>query len=268
MHIKIRKYGKKPYSAALIHGGPGAAGEMRAVAQHLSGRHNILEPIQNAASVENQIEELRETIERYASIPVTLAGYSWGAWLIIMVAARFPAMIQKLILISSAPFEEKYVHRLHETRLARLNHHDRVLFHSILSDLDTNKYTNKELLLSTLGELSSKADSFDAVEYQPEEKQGLTFRGDIYQHVWQEASAMRKNGSLLKIASQIKCPVVAIHGDHDPHPADGVQIPLTAVIQDFRFILMKHCGHKPWIERQARDDFFQILSTELEPQTR
>jgi len=58
-------------------------------------------------------------------------------------------------------------------------------------------------------------------------------------------------------------PVIAIHGDFDPHPAEGVEKPLAAVLNDFRFILLKDCGHTPWIERQARDVFYEALEREL-----
>jgi pimeloyl-ACP methyl ester carboxylesterase len=57
--------------------------------------------------------------------------------------------------------------------------------------------------------------------------------------------------------------VVAIHGDYDPHPAEGVQGPLSAILRRFRLILLKNCGHKPWIERQARDEFYRVLKEEL-----
>jgi pimeloyl-ACP methyl ester carboxylesterase len=57
--------------------------------------------------------------------------------------------------------------------------------------------------------------------------------------------------------------VIAIHGDYDPHPAEGVQEPLAATLQSFRFILLKNCGHMPWIERQARTEFYAILKKEL-----
>jgi hypothetical protein len=42
-----------------------------------------------------------------------------------------------------------------------------------------------------------------------------------------------------------------------------VREPLAAVFKDFRFVLLKHCGHAPWIERRARDDFFRVLRNEL-----
>jgi hypothetical protein len=38
---------------------------------------------------------------------------------------------------------------------------------------------------------------------------------------------------------------------------------LSNVLKDFRFILLKKCGHKPWIERHARVEFYKILQEEL-----
>ena len=66
----------------------------------------------------------------------------------------------------------------------------------------------------------------------------------------------------MKLGEKIKCPVVAIHGDYDPHPAEGVKKPLLKVVKNFRFILLKNCGHKPWIEQKAKDEFYIILKKE------
>jgi pimeloyl-ACP methyl ester carboxylesterase len=57
--------------------------------------------------------------------------------------------------------------------------------------------------------------------------------------------------------------VTAIHGDYDPHPADGVRIPLEARLPDFRLILLRHCGHTPWRERQAKTEFYRLLRLEI-----
>jgi len=56
---------------------------------------------------------------------------------------------------------------------------------------------------------------------------------------------------------------VAIHGDYDSHPAEGVRDTLNDVLADFEFILLKRCGHMPWLEREARDEFFRLLSEQL-----
>ena len=81
--------------------------------------------------------------------------------------------------------------------------------------------------------------------------------------MWKDAAELRSSGKLLELGKQIECPVVAIHGDYDPHPTEGVWKPLSAVLNSFRFILLENCGHMPWIERQARDKFYKILKEEL-----
>ena len=45
-----RAYGKAPYTVVLVHGGPGAAGEMTPVAKRLSNNRGILEPFQTSTS--------------------------------------------------------------------------------------------------------------------------------------------------------------------------------------------------------------------------
>jgi hypothetical protein len=35
------------------------------------------------------------------------------------------------------------------------------------------------------------------------------------------------------------------------------------VLPDFHLILLEQCGHKPWIERQAKETFYDILQGEL-----
>jgi pimeloyl-ACP methyl ester carboxylesterase len=74
---------------------------------------------------------------------------------------------------------------------------------------------------------------------------------------------LRRNGTLVALGKQIQCPVVAIHGDYDPHPPEGIKKPLSAVLKNFRFILLKNCGHLPWIEKEAKDKFYGILKEEL-----
>jgi pimeloyl-ACP methyl ester carboxylesterase len=79
---------------------------MAPVARRLSRNHGVLEPLQTARSVEGQIEELREALSRHSQLPAVLIGHSWGAWLSLLTAARYPEMCAKLILLSSPPFAE------------------------------------------------------------------------------------------------------------------------------------------------------------------
>ncbi|MBE0481852.1 MAG: alpha/beta hydrolase, partial [Dehalococcoidia bacterium] len=39
---------------------------------------------------------------------------------------------------------------------------------------------------------------------------------------------------------------------------------LSRVLEDFRFVLLAKCGHRPWVERGAADAFYRILEAEVQ----
>jgi pimeloyl-ACP methyl ester carboxylesterase len=223
-----------------------------------------LEPIQTAESLEGQVDELRAILEEKAAVPVILIGYSWGAWLSFIVTAQYQALAKKLILIGSGPFEEKYVSGLHDARSNRLNLEGRIEFEAIFKALGEPINQDKTTLFDRLGNLVTKADTYDPIPVETDETSLVDRNGDIYQSVWGAAAELRRSGELLALGKSIQCPVIAIHGDYDPHPAEGVQKPLSSVLRDFRFVLLEKCGHTPWLERQARESFYHILKEEIE----
>jgi len=285
----LRKYGKAPFSVVVVHGGPGAAGEMKPVTLELSKTCGVLEPLQTATSINGQIKELKNTLNKHAKLPVTLIGHSWGAWLSFIFTAKNPAFVKKLILVSSGPFEEKFTARIQETRLKRLNKKDREEVSAIAEILNNPTTKDKNKALARYGTLLSKVDSFDPVK---EKSEIIECNAKIFQKVWKEAVKLRKSGNLLEFGKYIQCPVIAIHGDYDPHPAEGIQKPLSHILKNFRFIpllltqrkrlaskerystkthiskeagfiLLKNCEHTPWLEHKARDKFFRILKSEI-----
>jgi pimeloyl-ACP methyl ester carboxylesterase len=262
----LRKYGSAPFRVAVIHGGPGAAGELEPVARRLGEKRGVLEPLQTAKSLDGQVEELREILEQKGEIPVILIGHSWGAWLSYIVAARYPSIIKKLILIGSGPFEEKYFKDITENRFKRLTTNERDEYKLIISLLDNLGTNGKDVSLTRLGELAAKADSYEPVVATPKRTLALNLAvspGEIYAGVWPEVANLRKTGQLLALAAQIKCPVLAIHGDCDPSPPEGIEQPLSAALKNFGFILLEKCGHDPWREKYAAEKFYEILENEL-----
>ncbi|MBM3166629.1 MAG: alpha/beta hydrolase [Chloroflexi bacterium] len=256
----LRMHGRKPFNIAVVHGGPGARGEMYPVAREISLGIGVLEPLQTANSVEGQVEELRNILENYGNPPLILIGFSWGAWLSYILTAYHPLLVKKLILISSGPFEEKYATKIMETRLSHLSEAEKKEVLSLSSALNSNRLDDKSF--ARFGELMGKADSFAPLPQEPAVSEGGP-DADIFQKVWTQASKLRSTGELLKLGVKIRCPVVAIHGDHDPHPAEGIKGPLSRVLKNFRFILLKQCGHHPWLELNARDDFYRALKKEI-----
>ena len=259
----LRIYGKAPFNVAVIHGGPGAAGEMAPVARELASAWGVLEPLQTATSLGGQIEELKTVLKKNGDLPLVLIGFSWGAWLSFILASSYPAIVKKLVLIGSGPYEERYAAGITQTRLSRLSREGRAKAKSLIEILDSLTAKNRNEAFARLGALLSRADTYDPIMDAADDPEVVDYRADIFQNVWREAAELRRSGKLLELGKNIKCPVVAIHGDYDPHPAEGVQKPLSATLKSFRFVLLKNCGHKPWIERQARDKFYDILKAEL-----
>lgn len=251
----IRKYGLEPFQAVLLHGGPGAIGELNCVAKELSKNFGVLELLQTQKSVIGQINEVFNQLISISREPKIIVGYSWGAWLGFLFSSRYPKFVKKLILISAGSFIKKYNQDFMITRLGRLDDNQRFEANLILEQFANNDYSD----LQRFGELMTIADSF-AYEKGADNCQ---INIEIFNLVWSEASALRDNGSLFKEADNIKCPVTAIHGDYDTHPVDGVEKPLKEKIDNFKMIVLKNCGHKMWKEKFARDEFYKILTNEI-----
>ena len=262
----VIKHGTPPYRIALLHGGPGAAGEMRPVAQRLSRHFGILECIQTQNTITALIEELHGQLAAStllatggnAARPVTLVGFSWGAWLAFIFASRYPLLVGKLILISAGSFVTQYNCDLMGTRLMRLSPQERAEAERLIVKLDTNAADSGTLF--RFGELMTIADAYD---YQPVPNKSVTLNAQQYQSIWPEAARMRDTGELLRRARNIHCPVVAIHGTHDPHPLAGVKEPLSIELKDFRMHCLDKCGHTPWTEKHASNEFYKLLENEF-----
>lgn len=259
---RLRTYGRPPFGVAVLHGGPGAPGGMAPVARELASAAGVLEPLQTAASLEGQVAELTAVLERHATLPATVIGWSWGAWLGFILAARQPSLLNQLVLVGSGPFEERYAEAIMATRLARLSGAERLEVQALQQILEDPAGGDRDSALAQLGKLLARADSYDPLALDPVP---LKCQYDVYQRVWQDARELRRSGKLLELGKQIRCPVVAIHGDYDPHPAEGVLAPLSLTLSDFTFVLLDRCGHEPWIERHARDRFYATLGRLLGP---
>ena len=258
--INLRKYGNKPFNVAVIHGGPGAPGEMAPVARELTPVNGVLEPLQKALTIEGQVSELKAILVAHGTLPITLIGFSWGSLLSFIFTAQNPTLVKKLILVSSGVYEDKYAANITATRLIRLTDAERERVLSLMEVLDNPSIKDKNTPFARLGELIFKADSYDPL---PNESEILEHQYKLYQNVWGQALELRKSGELLRMGRKISCPVLAIHGDYDPHPFSGVSDPLSRTLKDFRFILLPKCGHYPWLERDAKDRFYRTLKKEI-----
>ena len=258
----LRFHGIAPYRVVAIHGGPGAAGEMAPVARRLSRECGVREPLQTARSIAGQIEELRGALSEHSQTRAVLIGYSWGAWLSLLTAARHPELCGKLILVSCPPFAAPAAAELRARRFDRLDDAEKAAFEAALASLADPAAPDQDDSLATLGRLAAKADAYSPVD-ELNEPAEIWIDAGIYRAVWNEASAMRRSGELLRQVRMVRCPVVAVHGDADSTPVEAVAEPLSAALTKFRMVVLTRCGHTPWLERYAQDEFCRTLLDEV-----
>lgn len=165
---QLKKYGNAPFNIAIIHGGPGAPGEMAPVARELSKNHGVLEPFQTKNSIDGQVKELGEILEQNKTSPIKLVGWSWGAWLSYIFTAKYPEWVEKLILVSSGPFEENYAKQVAETRLRRLNKKAKAQLRILENSLNDPGIKNKDAIFAQFGKLFNKTDSYNPINNKSE----------------------------------------------------------------------------------------------------
>lgn len=258
----VRFHGAPPYRAAIVHGGPGAAGSCEVFARTLSHRceMGVLEPLQSEYGLSGLLQELKEQL-RDAANPCYLIGHSFGAWLAALYAAEHPQQICGLVLVGSGPFEDREVGRIQETRCKRLAQAG-PLFIALDQALSNGCLTHAEqdLALRLMGMLAERSDDFDRLHDAETAPHFMPPSGQQYEAIWREAAALRTSGGLSKALSKIRCPVLVLHGKEDPHPVEGVLRPLKEKGADVTACILSQCGHSPFLERNAADAFYDQLS--------
>ncbi len=249
--ITTRRYGKAPYHVAVIHGGPGAAGDMAPVARQLSKKFGVAEPLQTQASVMGQVEELKNQLAEFDA-PFVLLGHSWGAWLSLLFAKTYLEMVRHVILVGCPPFTEAEAEAIMENRLRRLSSPD---IQEVRNLLEKSTLTDAEL--SAFGAMMEKADTYERLKNAPD---SVKADADIATAVWQEAKKMREEGEWERILGAVKCPITAIHGRQDPHPYRAVWRALEDSGVSFETALIDRCGHSPWKEAKKMSEFYKLLA--------
>ena len=259
----IRNYGKAPYQVVVVHGGPGGLGAAAGIARGLEKEFGVVEPIQSKYSIEELIEELKEQIEEACSSPVILIGHSWGAWLVGLTAERYPELVSKVILVGSGPLTKEYAPFIGERRKANMSVEEQQEFEELIKLLEEPETEEKNRKLSRLGELVNQADYYEKLNLQTEQEDSLPSDGTMYSSIWPEAAQLRETGELLQHFQKLRCPVIVIQGEKDPHPLEGILEPLKNTDVIHHHYLLDKCGHTPWKEKYAADRFFQLLANEL-----
>jgi pimeloyl-ACP methyl ester carboxylesterase len=258
-----RRYGTPPRRIVVVHGGPGAPGMVAPLARALAADGTgVLEPLQAAASVDGQVAELAASLQAEGAGPYAVVGSSWGAMLAVLTAQQHPDLVERLVLVGSAPFDAAGGRTTAETRRARMDEPLRAevdRLEALLAGPDPRQATDA---FARLADLLLTVDHLDPIVGTAEV---VAHQLDVFTAVWGEVERRRAAGTLLDPTRRLHGPVLVLHGDHDPHPLDGVVGPLRAITDGLRVEVLVRCGHLPWLERDARETFLTRLRAALRP---
>ena len=80
-----------------------------------------------------------------------------------------------------------------------------------------------------------------------------------HKETWDDMLRLQADGTYPAAFSAIRSPVLMLHGSYDPHPGLMIRDSLLPYIPHMEYHEWVKCGHRPWIERYVRNDFFKIL---------
>lgn len=226
-----REYGTPPYNVIVLHGGPGAPGCAAGLCRILGEETGVLEHLQKSRTIDGLMDEILYLIKKYTLSQIILVGHSFGAWLALLFAEKYPLLVSRTLIIGCGPLKSTYLPEIIRTRNERAKQG--------LSDTDNYQ--------------SLPESSMDMLYFDEEQHKALMA----------EIFSLRESGELLDRILHVTCPVTAFHGKYDPHPIRGLREPLEGKLPNFRLIILEKCGHNPWKEKYAREEFLKLIRNEL-----
>jgi len=262
--IQVRFYGKSGPWVVLVHGGPGAPGEMAPLAHYLRDHFRVMEPLQRVSgsvplTVARHVSDLYDVLrDPGQQEPVRLVGFSWGAMLALTYAARYPVDIDRLVLIGCGTFD-KNSRQAYETRMAQRTEADTErIIRNLRMQLSVEKDRHqRNKLFAALGAVLTRIQSFDPLAST---SAGLECDEAGFSETWEDALSLQERGVQPAEFKAIQAPVTMIHGQDDPHPGSLIFESLAPFIGNIQYRELPRCGHTPWLERQAKEKFYSLLA--------
>ena len=256
--LVVREYGSGAETMVAIHGGPAAAGDLEPLARRLGERWRVLEPYQRGSgggllTVAVHVQDLHDLIrERCGEQPPVLIGHSWGAMLALAYAAAHPDTSRALVLVGCGTFSVAARAEFEARLEARLTPADR----AALAKIDEMK-TDADRRLGALGRLMTRVYGHDIDEPANEPE---AIDAQAHRQTWHDMIRLQREGVYPAAFRAITCPVLMLHGDADPHPGPRTRDDIRPYVPQLEYRELARCGHSPWLERQARDEFFAVIS--------
>ena len=261
------------YPVVFLHGGPTFYGYMHTL-NHFFSPHPVIDfpqpgtkenPVVNA-DLNHHFDEILAQLESYPNQRVGIVGHSWGANLACLFASRFPARVQFVIAIGTAPFTLTIEQRLQHNINTRLSETERKLLHEIDAKIHRCVQEGRDKDIVKLFQQKSKIIQRTYVVHPNSSTliPDVSFSIDGFQQSKQALWNLIENKKIPTILNGIKSPVYAIHGQEDVIPCHQTLLFLSKYISHFSSYILPNTGHFPWLEPQSKPQFTEVIQKILQ----
>ena len=253
----VREYGRGVESVIALHGGPAAAGDVAPLARELGQQRHVIEPFQRGSgrrplTVAVHVQDLDDVIrERCGGHRPVLVGHSWGAMLALAHAAEHPTTSAGLILIGCGTFSEAARAEFAARLDVRLTDTDR----AELANLRRTE-ADADRRLAAEGRVLSRVYGYDI---EDESEEVIAVDTVAHDQTWADMMRLQGEGVYPAAFAAIRVPVLMLHGEQDPHPGRLISEDLRRYVPHLEYRELPKCGHSPWVERHAKQAFFETL---------
>lgn len=256
----VRSYGATGAWLTLLHGGPGAPGHLAPVARALADAFRILEPFERRSggpplTVALHVSDVEATIRRHAGTePTALLGFSSGAVTALAFAAAHAGRVSQVILVAAATMDPRSREEFRAALDARLNAAARRELYRASTVADSDER------LRIQRDATAPAYFVDPFSTETEE---VWYDGAGHDQTWSDVVRLQATGRHPADFATIRVPVLMIHGAQDPHPGAAIRAALAPYLPQLEYHELQRCGHYPWLERAARDEFLATIRARL-----
>jgi pimeloyl-ACP methyl ester carboxylesterase len=232
----------------------------------LADRFRVLEPFQRrstaggpALTVAQHVADLHDVVASCAR--PALVGHSWGAMLVLAYAAAHPDSAGPLVLVGCGTFDTTARARLAQIIAERTTD-------DVKRQLDrlADEVADPAARMAAMGRIMGRLYAFDPIENDERAAdrseaaaEQLPFDAAGHEQTWQDMLRLQAESVYPAAFRSIRSPVLMLHGSHDPHPGPMIRDGLRPLLPQLEYRELARCGHEPWHERAARDEFFAVL---------
>jgi len=258
--LRTRTFGTFGPVVVVLHGGPAAVGEAAPVARGLADRFRVLEPWQRTSggeplTVERHVADLHALVQSHCEdARPALVGESWGAMLALAYAAAHPESAGPLALIGCGTFDPAARARFQANLEARM---DKELQRRI--ERLAEEYPDPDQRRQRYFKLIEPLYAYELLPPEDPDEEAEPFDVRAHHETWQDMLRLQQEGVYPAAFAAIESPVLMLHGAHDPHPGAMIRDSLKPFLPQLEYRQLERCGHSPWREKHAREEFFTVL---------